>query len=166
VISGRRGELPATGLFVLTAVAVAVLVGFVPHTTRKPAIPYSAVNGTVGMDWFFLHPNARPARGASTYGLSSPPVAASAGATYSVTDSVRSTRAPGGTVCLALRAVTADPSTPPQTAHACAPLTAGWSRLPTVTLVPSAPSRVYAQITALGNDGGFEARALNVSSAR
>jgi len=32
-----------------------------------------------------------------------------------------------------------------------------------VTLLTAAPSRVYAEITARGNDGGFETRALRVT---
>jgi hypothetical protein len=162
----RRAETRTTGLFVLSAAAVAVLVGFVPHTTRKPANPYAAVNGTVGMNWFFLHPSARPAPGASTYGLSTPPFAARSGATFSVTDTVRPTGAPGGTVCLSLLAATVQSSAPAQSAHECVPLAAGWNRLPVVKLLTAAPSRVYAEITARGNADGFEARALNVGAAR
>jgi hypothetical protein len=165
-MSGRRGELRTTGLFVVTAVACAALLAFVPHRARTTPIPYAAVNGTVGMNWIVQYPNARPAPGASTYGLSTPPRAASGGATFSVTDTVRPTGAPGGTVCLSLVAVNAQSSAPAQRANTCIPLAPGWSRFPAVTLLTAAPSRVYAEITARGNADGFEARALNVGAAR
>jgi hypothetical protein len=154
------GELGATGLFVVSVAAVAALVAFVPHTARVTPLPYTAVNGTVAMNWFFHHPSVRPAPSASTYGLLAPPLPARAGATFSVTDTIRPSRAPGGRVCLVLLAITARSSTPAQTAQRCAPLAAGWGRFPTVTLRTAAPSRVYAEITARGNDGGFEARQL------
>jgi hypothetical protein len=162
----RRGEPRATGLFVVTAAAVVALVALVPHAARVPGVPYRAVNGTVGMNWFFQHPSVRPAPDASTYGISTPPLAARAGRTFNVTDTVRPTGSPGGQVCLILLAVAADSSAPAQTAHACAPLAAGWSRLPKLTFVTAAPSHVYAEIIARGNAGGFEARALTISAAR
>jgi hypothetical protein len=161
-LPGARGLL-STGLFVATVVAVAVLVPRLPHQTKTPYVPYTAVNGTVGMNWFFQHPIAKPATSASTYGIESPPIAAGADAILSVKDSVRPSGAPGGSVCLILLAVTGESTTPAQTAQKCAALRAGWSQLPAVTLRTAAPSLVYAEITARGNDGGFEARLLAVT---
>lgn len=162
---GRRGEFRTTGLFVVSAVACAALLAFVPHRSRTTPTPYAPVNGTVGMNWIVQYPSARPAPGASTYGLRTPSLAAKGGASFSVTDGVRPSGAPGGTVCLSLLAVTDQSSAPAQTARKCVPLAAGWSRFPTVTLLTAAPSSVYAEITARGNDGGFEARMLSVSAA-
>ena len=163
---GRAGELRATGVFVVSAAAVAALVAFVPHTARTTPVPYTAVNGTVGMNWIVQYPSARPAPRASTYGLSTSPVAARAGATYTVTDAVRPAGAPGGSACLTLLAAGPRSSVPAQRAQECVPLAARWSRFPTVTLRTAAPSRVYAEITARGNAGGFEARQLNVTAVR
>src|SRR5262249_8725146 len=145
VMFGRRAPLPlggaselrATGLFVVAAVVCAALLAFVPHRARTTPVLYTPVNGTVGMNWIVQYPSARPAPGASTYGLATRPVAAGGGATFSVTDTVRPTGAPGGTVCLSLVAATVPASTRAQTAQACVPLKAGWSRFPVVTLVTS-----------------------------
>lgn len=159
----RASELRATGFFVATAVLLVVFVPLIPHQAKSGYLRYTAVNGTVRMNWFFQRPRIQPARNASAYGLSSRPFTSRAGATFSVLGGVRPTGAPGGRVCLILAAATARSSTPAQTAHTCMPLKAGWSRFPAVTLRTAAPSNVYAEIAARGNDGGFEARPLNIS---
>jgi len=159
----RAGEPRATGLFVVSVAAVVALVAFVPHGVRTPSLPYRADNGTLSMNWFFNHPSVRPSGNAGTYGMWTQPVAAPAGAAFTVTDAVRPTGAPGGRVCLALVATIAPSSAPAQTAHECAPLAAGWNRLTAPPLRTAAPSRVYAEITASGNGGGFEARPLVVA---
>jgi len=164
-------DVRATGLFVATAVVVAVLVPRIPHLNHTGYLHYTAVNGTVGMNWFFQRPHVRPDPGASTYGFSTrQPVAARAGATLGIFTRARPTGAPGGRVCVSLLAFPAassarddQSSAPAQTAHECASLTAGWNLVPRVTLLTAAPSRVYAEITARGNTGGFETGALTIT---
>jgi hypothetical protein len=157
------GELRGTALFVVVAVAVAALVAFVPHTARIPPLPYRADNGTLSMNWFFVRPSIRPAAGATAYGISTFPVAARAGSAFSVTGSARPTSGSGGSVCLRLVRTIPPSPTPVQTSHVCAPLAAGWTKFNTVTLRTAAPGRVYAEISAYGNDGGFETRAIKIT---
>ena len=159
----RAGEPRSTVLFVVSVAALAVLLALVPHAVRTTPIQYRADNGTLSMNWFFQRPSVRPVRNAGEYGISTLPVAARAGAVFSVSGSVRPIGAPGGRVCLALVATNASSSTPAQTTHECAPLAAGSTRFPELTLSTAAPRRVYAEITARGNDGGFEARRLIVA---
>lgn len=172
----RSNEARATGVFVATLVVVAVLVPLIPHLNHTGYLHYTAVNGTVGMNWFFQRPHVRPNPGASMYGISTrAPIAASAGASLRIMARARPTGAPGGRVCVSLLAFPPESSAqaqssapapapaPTQTAHECAPLTAGWKRLPTVTLRTTAPSLVYAEITADGNAGGLETGPLNVT---
>lgn len=158
VVRRRAGEPRSTVLFVASVAALAVLLALVPHTVRTTPLQYRADNGTLSMNWFFQRPSVRPVRNADTYGISTQPVAARAGATFRVAAGVRPTGAPGGRVCIALVATNVSSSSPAQRVHECAPLAAGWTRFPPLTLRTAAPSRVYAEITARGNDGGFEAR--------
>jgi hypothetical protein len=161
----RASEWRAAVLFVATVALFAVFAPLIPHRAHTPTVQYTAVNGTVGMNWFFEHPLAKPGPNASTYGLSTHAVDAPAGATFRAAGIARPTGAPGGSICLVLAASIPPSTTPAHTAHECVPLTARWNRLKALKLRTTAPSLVYAEIIARGNGGGFEAHPLVVTRA-
>lgn len=161
----RAGEPRATGIFVVTAAAVAALVAFVPHTPRTPHNPNAVVgmNAMLSTNFAMLRTYVRPQRAPGSYGIMGHRLTLGAGGGVLASSWVRPTGAPGGRACLALVAVTGGSSVPAQSEHECVPLVAGWSRFPAVRLRAAASGYVYPEITAYGNDGGFEARPLKVA---
>ena len=159
---GRRGEAAATGLFATSALVVALLLAFLPHTARPAPTLYTPERSRLDTNWAFQRVHVHPVGGAATYGLWLAGGHRAGGRTFTARAFVRPAGRPGGRICLSLEATAATVAASTE-AHECHTLVAGWHPAGPVRLRTRAASRIVARLEVSGTPGGFEARPLKIS---